>query len=130
MCINQKEQTKKALTSSREWEPHAIVPCTDLFNLEKRSTNENSRGSPFVIFLLCFSSLFVRNHSEASNHLLIAAPIPTGKPAVEAVVSPSLYPVFKLIERASAGWQTLCHAEKLKEVKLPDNQAALTNTPS
>lgn len=41
-----------------------------------------------------------------------------------------LYLVFKLLERASAGWQTLCHAEKLKEVELPGNEIAVTNTPS
>jgi len=41
-----------------------------------------------------------------------------------------LHLVFKLLERASTGWQTLCHAEKLKEVKLPDHRVIATATPS
>lgn len=36
----------------------------------------------------------------------------------------ALHLMFKILERAEKGWQTLAHADKLKEVKLPDKQMA------
>lgn len=42
----------------------------------------------------------------------------------------ALHLMFKILERAQKGWQTLAHAEKLKEVKLPDKQINVTITPS
>ncbi len=42
----------------------------------------------------------------------------------------ALHLMFKLLLRAEKGWQTLSHAEKLKEVKLPDEQINVTVTPS
>lgn len=82
---------------------------------------------------------FYRFPIEHARHLrstnIIESPFATVRlrtNAARRIRSPrsGLYLVFKLLERASDGWQTLCHAEKLKEVKLPGSEVAVTTTPS
>jgi len=77
--------------------------------------------------------------SEHARHLRTTNPIESPFAAVKLRTNAArrvrssrsaLYLLFKLLQRAEKNWQRLASPEKLKEVKLPNKQVALTATPS
>lgn len=85
--------------------------------------------------LLTFYRFPIQHARHLRSTNIIESPFATVRlrtNAARRIRSPrsGLYLVFKLLERASTAWQTLCHAEKLKEVQLPGQQVNPATTPS